>query len=201
MLSDQYGSKNYPAHREIAKIEIGSSAGMGSRLFLFGRAWLCLLGLAWAATAHAQLSPEVTRGLAWLQGQVQADGTLANEASSAATGLQNRAEAAQTFKLLSAIPVSLAGAIAAEADDNTEYLARRIVSLALAGRDPSTLVTALAARQSSDGGFGGGLGYDSNALDTAWALIGFRAANAIARVSPALAYLASAQAGDGSYSA
>jgi hypothetical protein len=63
------------------------------------------LGLLHAATAGAQaLSPEVSRGLAWLQGQVQANGSLANEASSVATGLQSRTEAAQTFKLLSAIP-------------------------------------------------------------------------------------------------
>src|SRR5882762_3415925 len=142
---------------------------------LCGRTWPCVLGVVWTVTAFAQpLSPEVSRGLAWLQSQVQADGSLANEASSVATGLQSRAEAAQTFKLLSAVPVSLTDAIAGETDDNTEYLARRIASLALAGRDSATLLNALAARQNSEGGFGGGPGYDSNALDTAWALIALR---------------------------
>src|SRR5260221_8408460 len=173
---------------------------MLSRLFLFGRPWLCLLAL-WTATAHAQsLSPEVSRGLAWLQGQVQANGSLANEASSVATGLQSRAEAAQTFKLLSTIPVSLTDAIAGEPDDNTEYLARRIASLALAGRDSATLLSALAARQNSDGGFGGGPGYDSNALDTAWALIALRSSASLG-AAQALGYLGTAQAFDGSYSA
>ncbi|PYR27430.1 MAG: hypothetical protein DMF98_06000, partial [Acidobacteria bacterium] len=129
------------------------------------------------------------------------DGTLANEGTSIATALQNRAEAAQTFKTLSALPANLTDVIASETEDNTEYLARRIVSLTLAGRDASALVTVLSARQNPDGGFGGGPGYDSNALDTAWALIAFKSANAIATLSPALGYLASAQASDGSYSA
>ncbi len=163
---------------------------------------LCVFGLLYAATTRAQaLSPEVSRGLAWLQSQVQADGSLANEASSVATGLQNRSEAAQTFKLLSAIPVGLTDAIAGETDDNTEYLARRIVSLGLAGRDPSTLLTALAARQNSDGGFGGGPAFDSNALDTAWALIALRSSTSVGAAPQALGYLGLAQAFDGSYSA
>ncbi|HZF19216.1 MAG TPA: carboxypeptidase regulatory-like domain-containing protein, partial [Burkholderiales bacterium] len=164
--------------------------------------WLCAFGLLHGAAASAQgLAPEVSRGLAWLQGQVRADGSLANEGSSVATGLQSRAEAAQTFKLLSAIPVSLTDAIAGETDDNTEYLARGIVSLALAGRDPSTLLAALAARQNSDGGFGGGPGFDSNALDTAWALIALRSSASLGVVPQALGYLGLAQAFDGSYSA
>jgi hypothetical protein len=80
--------------------------------------WLCAFGLLHGATARAQgLAPEVSRGLAWLQGQIRADGSLANEGSSVATGLQSRAGAAQTFKLLSAIPVSLTDAIAGETDE------------------------------------------------------------------------------------
>jgi len=168
----------------------------------FGRAWLYLFGLLWAATAQTQaLSPEVSRGLLWLQSQVQLDGTLANEGTSIATALQNRTEAAQTLKTLSTLPANLADAIAGETEGNTEYLARRIASLALAGRDASALVSALSDRQNPDGGFGGGPGYDSNALDTGWALIALKSAKAFAPVSPALGYLISAQASDGSYSA
>ncbi len=175
---------------------------LSGHLARFGRVCLCSFGLLWAATAQPQaLSPEVSRGLSWLQNQVQLDGTLANEGTSIATALQNRAEVAQTFKTLSALPANLTDVIASETEDNTEYLARRIVSLTLAGRDASALVTVLSARQNPDGGFGGGPGYDSNALDTAWALIAFKSANAIAPLSPALGYLASAQASDGSYSA
>ncbi|HYQ95105.1 MAG TPA: carboxypeptidase regulatory-like domain-containing protein, partial [Burkholderiales bacterium] len=173
-----------------------------ARLRLSIPVWVCAFGLWYAATAHGQaLSPEVSRGLSWLQSRVQSSGTLANEGSSIATVLQNRAEVAQTLKTLSALPASLADAIAGESEGNTEYLARRIVSLALAGRDVSALVTALSAHQNLDGGFGGGAGYDSNPLETAWALIAFKSANAIAPVLPALGYLTSAQASDGSYSA
>src|SRR5262249_52616192 len=157
-------------------------------------------GVVGIATAQAQ-TPEISRGLLWLQGQVQADGSLAGEATSAATALQNRAETAQTLKALAVLPANLADAIAGEPDDNTEYLARRVVSLALAGRDTSTLLTALAARQNADGGFGGGTGYESNPLDTAWALIALRPAGTPASVSQALGYLGMAQAFDGSYSA
>jgi len=164
--------------------------------------WVCAFGLWYAAMAHAQaLSPEVSRGLSWLQSRVQSSGTLANEGSSIATALQNRAEVAQTLKTLSTLPASLTDAIASETEGNTEYLARRVASLALAGRDVSALVTALSAHQNLDGGFGGGAGYDSNALETAWALIAFKSANAIAPVLPALGYLTSAQTSDGSYSA
>ena len=109
---------------------------LSGRLARLGRAWLCLFGVLWAATAHTQaLTPEISRGLLWLQNQVQLDGTLANDGSSIATALQNRTEAAQTLKTLSTLPANLADAIAAETEDNTEYLARRIVSVALAGRD------------------------------------------------------------------
>lgn len=164
-------------------------------------AWLCVFGLACTA-AHAQsLPPEVSRGLAWLQSQVQADGSLANETSSIATPLQNRSEAAQTFKSLSVLPANLADTIAGETEDNTEYLARRVVALTLAGRDAGVLVPLLSANQNLDGGFGGGPGYESDALDTAWALIALKSVNAFAPVSAGLGYLASVQAPDGSFSA
>jgi hypothetical protein len=175
-------------------------ASARSRLLI--SVWFCAFTLLYAAMTHAQaLSPEVSRGLSWLQSQVQLGGALANEGSSIATALQNRAEVAQTLKTLSTLPASLTDAIAGETEGNTEYLARRIVSLALVGRDVSALVAALSAYQNPDGGFGGGAGYDSNAIETAWALIAFKSVNAIAPVSPALAYLSSAQASDGSYSA
>jgi hypothetical protein len=148
-----------------------------------------------------QSSPEIARGLQWLSAQVQAGGTLANESSSIATPLQSRAEAAQTLKLLLALPSSLVDAIGADTEDNTEYLARRAVSLTLAGRDASATVALLASRQNPDGGFGGGQDYDSNALDTAWALIALHSSASLGPVPQALGYLGLAQAFDGSYSA
>jgi hypothetical protein len=154
-----------------------------------------------ASLAHAQNSPEITRGVQWLSGQVQPSGALANEAASIASPFQSRTEAAETFKLFTSIPPTLANAIAAETDGSSEYLARKAVSLLLASRDASAPVNALLARQNADGGFGGQSGYQSNPLDTAFALIAFKAANQAAPLAKALAYLQSVQAADGSYSA
>ena len=126
------------------------------------------LGLAQAAPAP---SPEVVKGLTWLQAQVQAAGTLTNEATSIATPLQSRSETLQTLKLLATVPDALADQLYADSEDNTEYLARRAVTLSLAGRDASAITALLAARQNLDGGFGGTIGYESNALDTAWVML------------------------------
>jgi len=134
--------------------------------------WLCLFGLLWAATAHTQaLTPDVSRGLAWLQSQVQANGSLANEASSVATALQDRSEAAHAFAVLAAIPAGLADAIASEPESNTEYLARQVVTLIAVGRDASAQIGLLLLRRNSDHGFGGGPGFESNPLDTAWVVL------------------------------
>ncbi|HKB62266.1 MAG TPA: carboxypeptidase regulatory-like domain-containing protein, partial [Burkholderiales bacterium] len=134
--------------------------------------WLCAFGLLHGATARAQgLAPEVSRGLAWLQGQVQADGSLANEASSVATALQDRSETAQALATLAALPSNLADAIASESDGNTEYLARQAIALIAAGRDASAQINLLLLRRNGDRGFGGGPGFESNALDTAWVVL------------------------------
>src|SRR5437867_1299595 len=123
---------------------------MGSRLFLFGRAWLCLAGFAWTATAYSQsLSPEVSRGLSWLQNQIQANGSLANEASSVATALQDRSETAQALAALATLPSNLADAIASESDGNTEYLARQVIASIAAGRDASAQINLHLLRRNS----------------------------------------------------
>src|SRR5688572_16656004 len=139
-----------------------------------------------ASLAHAQVTPEITRGVQWLTGQVQPSGALANEAASIAASFQVRTEAAETLKLFATIPPSLAGAIAAETDSSTEYLSRKSVSVLLAAGDASAALNALIARQNGDGGFGGQSGYESNPLDTAFALIAFKAANQAAPVAKAL---------------
>ncbi len=167
--------------------------------------WLAFLllfvaGSTLAAPALAQgVSPEVSRGLAWLQGQVQANGSLANEAVSVATPLQNRAEAAQVLAALAAVPNSLSDAVAAEADGNTEYLARQAIALIAAGRDAAPQINLLLLRRNADRGFGGGPGFESNPLDTAWAVLALaragQGAGAIAR--DARTYLMASMQADG----
>src|SRR6266545_1820027 len=133
--------------------------------------WLWLIALG-SAPAQAQgLSAEVSRGLAWLQGQIQANGSLANEASSVATALQNRSETAQALAALATFPPNLADALASESDGNTEYLARQAISLIAAGRDASAQIGLILLRRNSDRGFGGGSGFASNPLHTAWAVL------------------------------
>lgn len=132
-----------------------------------------LLLFAYALTAHAALSPEVVKGVNWLQTQVQPDGTILSETSSLATPLQNRAEALLTLKQLATAPAALDNQVAADTEINTEYLSRRALIYSLSGRDNSALLTELAARQNFDGGYGGAAGHESNVLDTARVLLSF----------------------------
>ena len=165
---------------------------------------LCVFGLLYAATASAQsLSPEVSRGLAWLQSQVQANGSLANEASSVATALQDRSETAQALAALATLPSNLADAIASESDGNTEYLARQAIASIAAGRDASAQINLLLLRRNSDRGFGGGPGFESNPLDTAWAVLALARAGQGAGMpaQDARAYLMASLQSDGGVSA
>lgn len=161
-----------------------------------------------APSAHAQISPEVQRGLTWLQTQVQVDGSLTGETASIATGLQARSEALITLKLLNAAPVAIASlqtALGSDSETSTEYLARRAWALGFSGIDQLALIDQLQQRQNigaSNGGYGGDIGYTSHALDTAFVLLAQKAATApdTAAVANALVYLNTAKAGDGSFS-
>ncbi len=46
---------------------------LAGHLARFGRAWLCLFGLLWAAAHTQALTPEVSRGLLWLQSQISSN--------------------------------------------------------------------------------------------------------------------------------
>src|SRR5439155_7590417 len=160
--------------------------------------------LLYAATASAQaLSPEVSRGLSWLQSQIQANGSLANEASSVATALQDRSETAQAPAPLAPLPTNRADAIASESDGNTEYLARQVIASIAAGRDASAQINLLLLRRNSDRGFGGGPGFESNPLDTAWAVLALARAGqgAGTPAQDARAYLMASLQSDGGVSA
>ena len=153
------------------------------------------------APAHAVTTPptEVLKGLTWLQAQVQVSGVLANEPISTATPIQNRSEALQSFKLLASIPAALTDQLVADNENNTEYLARRAVALSLAGRDASAITAQLVARQNIDGGFGGAIGYASNAQDTALVVLALaqNAQSALTVAQKARSYLLAAIQADG----
>nr|WP_295775122.1 carboxypeptidase regulatory-like domain-containing protein [Rhodoferax sp.] len=130
-----------------------------------------------ALPSQAQATPEVTRGLTWLTAQVQANGSLLGEPQSIATSLQNRTEAAYTFKLLATTPARLLTAIAADTDDNTEYLSRKAISLAVNGVDASAHIITLLSRQNPDSGFGAASDFTSNPVDTAWTVLALAQSN------------------------
>lgn len=160
-----------------------------------------VLSVTFISQACAQLSPEVSKGLTWLQTQVQTDGHLTNEATAVATLLQSRAESLRTLRLIATAPSTLAASAAADTEDNTEYLARRLLA-ADPTADNSSLLNALVTRQNADGGFAAVQGYQSNALDTAWALLALKTAPSLNpnTVTNAVAYLVKTINADGSYS-
>lgn len=125
-----------------------------------------------ALSAHAQNSPEVQRGLIWLQAQVQSDGALSGEVTSSATPVQTRSEAALAFVELTggaAVSEPLRAKLVLEAGEATEYLARKIIALKSIASDTTALISQLNHRQNVDGGFGSIPGDSSTVLDTVWA--------------------------------
>lgn len=133
--------------------------------------WMMVIFLGVSGVAAAlTLSPEVQRGVNWLQTKVSGTGTVAGEDASIATTFQNRDEALRTLQLLSSGNAALADKVAAEEGASSEYLARQSLSLGLTGRDVSALLTTLVARQNADGGIAPVAGGRSASLDSAWAL-------------------------------
>jgi sugar lactone lactonase YvrE len=154
-------------------------------------AGVCALVLSSVTVAQAQTSPEVTRGLTWLQSQIQTDGTLNPALTTIATAEQGRAETLQTLTLLGTSSNILAAKVAAAGDLGTEYLARRVISLSLANQPQPTLIADLLARMNADGGVGANSFYTSNPLDTAFLLLALKAANSTdtTSINKALGYL------------
>lgn len=132
----------------------------------------CMLGIiVLNAYTETLTLPEITRGVQWLAAQVKLDGSLSNEAQSIALPLQNRTEAANTLKLLAAVPTTLSGKIASEQADNAEFLARKIIALAQSGADTSADISVLLKLQTEDGSFATEQGFTGNPLDSAWAVL------------------------------
>lgn len=146
---------------------------------------------------------QLTRGLDWLQSQVQSNGTLVSERDSLAVVEQVRTEAAHTLAQggrTSALPDLSPSDIS---DVSTELLARRIVGLGATGRteDAADVLAVLVERANANGGYGGAVGQPSNPLDTSLSLLAMRSGGLVrdARVQAAVSYLSNAAGADGSY--
>ena len=166
-------------------------ANFGLLTGLFG---FLLLAVAPAVVRAGNLPAPIERGLAWLQAQVGPDGSLANEAASSALPHQLRSEAALALAALASMPVALNARVAANEDQSTEFLARRALVAKAGGGSDAVALAALSGLQNGDGGFAPQAGYESTALDTAWALLGLKTQESspqtTERISKALAYLA-----------
>lgn len=167
--------------------------------------WVALLLLA--SLVHAQLSAELSRGLGWLSAQVQPDGSIAGEANAQATSSQTQAEVVRTLATLSGagnVPSGLRDKLApsaASGAEPAEILARQVLALRALDADTSAHVTALAARQNVDGGFGMLAGDPSNSLDTSWAHAALAEAGASGSLSRSQPYLIAQIGSDGSMQA
>ncbi|MBM0106673.1 carboxypeptidase regulatory-like domain-containing protein [Steroidobacter sp. S1-65] len=107
----------------------------------------------------------------WLTDQRQQDGSFAT-AADVSTPYQSTAEAVSTLHALGrAVEIGDAQQYLLRQEySGTEFLARRIVAAATAGVAAPELVAELLLHQNADGGFGESIGYQSTALDTAFAL-------------------------------
>lgn len=112
-------------------------------------------------------------GTEWLESRLNADGSFQNTGD-VATPFQSTAETLRTFGIVAdTITVDTTASLQFINNgvlNSTENLSRKVIANAEAGNDVSGLINQLLQHQNSNGGFGDLAGYDSNPLDTAFAL-------------------------------
>ena len=140
----------------------------------------------------------VADALSWLRGRQSAEGFWQDLEP---TRVRDTAAAVDVLRRLDPFFVGSAPAAAwlgAESSASTDSLARRLLGLrSLGGNVAPALLSALRALQNSDGGWGLGIGYASDPLDTALALLALGSGDA--SYSSGSSYLALAQGVDGSW--
>jgi len=144
-------------------------------------------------------------GVEWLSSIQNADGSYVTS-TDVATATQSTAETLSTFKALqeqsqSGIPAAL-DFINSETYLNTENLARQIIANDELGNDVSILLDVLRLHQNIDGGFGEFSGYQSTAIDTAFAMkaLAVSPQNASEAIDYAVSYILGQQNANGSFS-
>lgn len=148
------------------------------------------------------LPPNIDNGVTWLTGHQQADGSWYDLSL---TAERDTAEVVSTLQRFpSALQAFQAGFnwLGATTSVNTDYLSRRIETLAKTAGDNSGLLNALLANRNSDGGWGAGKNYLSTPIDTALALKALAVAGYTdtSVISKAVSYLQSSQNNDGGWS-
>lgn len=162
-------------------------------------AWVSafIVSIAFAQTQP----PEIARGVAWLTGQVQADGRLAGEDASMGLPLQAESESVVTLSQLANAPSPLVARVRNTPGTMSEFLARRALALASARQGITAPIADLVALRNPDGGFGSSPGYASDALDTALALQALAQADGAdtAMAAAAIGWLQAARRADGGW--
>lgn len=150
-------------------------------------------------TTPRTITPSIDEGVSWLLSAQEEEGnwgrleTAERDTAKAITVLKNFPIAGE------AQPRALQWLAGSEAK-NTDYLAAKIVALASAGQDFSTLKDSLLLRQNPDGGWGSDSHYLSAPIDTCSALKALLAANVTtAAVGKGADYLLARQSPDGGW--
>ena len=148
---------------------------------------------------------QAATGLDYLAGQQNPDGSFGNTPTSLATPIQSTAEVLRALQTLGetaqpAFDPALTF-LNNDTENNTEFLARKIIVNARAGNDISFLLSDLLTHQNPNGGFGDFGGFDSSVLDTAFALEAPSIAGVMpgAEVSGAVGFLLNRQQADGGW--
>jgi len=178
----------------------GEGRTTGSAIFRRGLA-ICAFGaFLFSGSALAATAFE------FFASQQNPDGSFGNSSASLATPVQTTAEVLWAYEILEAQSEPLflpaLGYINSDAEQNTEFLARKIIVGVSAGVDVSVFIAALVANQNVDGSFGDQPGYNGSALDTAYALqaLGLVGYNAGAVIPAGVGYLLARQDPSGGWS-
>jgi Tol biopolymer transport system component/flagellar hook assembly protein FlgD/fibronectin type 3 domain-containing protein len=148
------------------------------------------------------LPPAIDEGVAWLKGR---QGDAGEWSDSTSTTTRDTAEALSALHLFGGTATEVArGAqwLAAAGTESSDYLARKVESLARAGMNSSAFSAELVARQNGDGGWGSARNFTSNPVDSALVL---KALGESGTTSPeistkGMAYLSASQNADGGWS-
>lgn len=150
-------------------------------------------------TTPRTITPSIDEGVSWLLAAQKEDGnwgrleTAERDTAKAITVLKN-------FPIAGAAQPRALQWLAGSGVKNTDYLAAKIVALASAGQDFSTLKDSLLLRQNPDGGWGSDSHYLSAPIDTCSALKALLAANVTtAAVGKGADYLLARQSPDGGW--
>lgn len=175
------------------------------RVFLVSVWMLLVSSVAMNSEANSSgNSDDISRGLAWLSSQQQADGSFRNNLSTA-TDWQASTEALQAFASAGQLDhlntQTLATYLAGLNIPETELLSRRISASLLLGQPFTDDLATLELRQNSNGGFGDEDGFDSSVYDTLFALqvLANNSQNNEQPIYYAIEYLKGQQQSDGSF--